>query len=72
MESCYSLWQVATVNFNGDVIPCCSEFSRKDAIGNLLEEPFRKIWNNEKYKNLRRQNKGTLNCQACHIDKETQ
>ena len=71
MQSCYSLWQVATVNFNGDVIPCCSEFSRKDAIGNLFEEPFRKIWNNEKYRNLRRQNKETLNCQVCHVDKET-
>lgn len=71
LESCYSLWQVATVNFNGDVIPCCSEFSRKDAIGNLFEEPFRKIWNNEIYRQLRRQNKKTLNCSACHVDKAT-
>jgi radical SAM protein with 4Fe4S-binding SPASM domain len=71
MESCYSLWQVATVNFNGDVIPCCSEFSRKDAIGNLFEEPFSKIWNNNKYRDLRKQNKKNLNCSACHVDKVT-
>jgi len=71
VESCYSLWQVATVNFNGDVIPCCSEFSRKDAIGNLFEEPFKKIWNNEKYRNLRRQNRKKLNCNVCHADKGT-
>lgn len=71
MERCYSLWQVATVNFNGDVIPCCSEFSRTDAIGNIFEEPFAKIWNNEKYRRLRRENKGTMNCRACHVDKDT-
>jgi len=71
VESCYSLWQVATVNFNGDVIPCCSEFSPKDAIGNLFQEPFKRIWNNKKIRNLRRHNKKRINCYACHVDKET-
>jgi radical SAM protein with 4Fe4S-binding SPASM domain len=71
VESCYSLWQVATVNFNGDVMPCCSEFSPKDTIGNLFEEPFKVIWNNEKFQNLRRKNKKGINCYACHVDKET-
>jgi radical SAM protein with 4Fe4S-binding SPASM domain len=71
VESCYSLWQVATVNFNGDVIPCCSEFSGEDALGNVLIEPFKKIWNNEKYQSLRKLNKKELNCAACHVDKKT-
>ncbi len=71
VEKCYSLWQVATVNFNGDVLPCCSEFSREDAIGNVFEAPFKKIWNNEKYVALRKANKETLNCPACHVDKDT-
>lgn len=71
VQLCYSLWQVATINFNGDVFPCCSEYSRDDAIGNVFEEPFRKIWNNETYKRLRKFNQKTLNCQICHSDKGT-
>jgi radical SAM protein with 4Fe4S-binding SPASM domain len=68
---CNALWQTPTVNFNGDVFPCCSEFSREDAIGNVFDEPFRNIWNNKRYKVLRRLNKKKLNCESCHIDKET-
>ncbi len=71
VEKCYSLWQVATINFNGDVFPCCSEFSPKDVLGNVLDEPFKKIWNNRRYKDLRKKNIARLNCNACHVDKNT-
>jgi radical SAM protein with 4Fe4S-binding SPASM domain len=71
VNKCYSLWQVATVNFNGDVFPCCSEFSTRDVIGNVLNEPFKSIWNNGKFRELRKANKGNTNCNACHLDKET-
>ena len=71
VSRCYSLWQVAMVNFNGDVLPCCSEYSRLDAIGNVFEEPFHKIWNNRRYMDLRRHNRHRLNCEICHKDKDT-
>ncbi len=68
---CYSLWQTVTVNFNGDVFPCCSEFSPQDVLGNVLREPFDRIWNGEPYRRLRHRDKGRINCEACHADKET-
>lgn len=68
---CHSLWQTMVVNFNGDVFPCCSEWSPKDAMGNIFKEPVGEIWNNVRYRTLRRLNKKSLNCEACHTDKET-
>lgn len=44
----------------GYVIPCCAvlmsnkrEFLRKHSFGNILEEPFKKIWNSERYRRFR-------------------
>lgn len=71
VDKCYSLWQVATINFNGDVFPCCSEFSPVDVIGNVFKEDFKKIWNNQKYIELRKKNRNSINCKACHKDQQT-
>ena len=69
---CYRLWQVMTVNFNGDVFPCCSEWSPKDALGNVLQQPVNAIWNNAEYQRRRVNNKsGPPRCDDCHVDKET-
>ena len=69
---CYQLWQVMTVNFNGDVFPCCSEWSPKDALGNVLREPVNAIWNHAEYRRRRGNNKsGPPRCDDCHIDKDT-
>ena len=71
-DKCYSLWQVMTVNFNGDVFPCCSEWSRRDSLGNVLREPVSHIWNSPEYKRRRQNNKsGPPACSDCHVDKET-
>ncbi len=71
VEKCYSLWQVATINFNGDVFPCCSEFSPIDVLGNILKDDFKTIWNNSKFVQLRKENKKSINCRACHVDQNT-
>lgn len=69
---CYQLWQVMTVNFNGDVFPCCSEWSPKDALGNVLRESVSDIWNHAEYRRRRANNKsGPPRCNDCHIDKDT-
>jgi radical SAM protein with 4Fe4S-binding SPASM domain len=71
-EKCYSLWQFMSVNFNGDVFPCCSEWSPKDAIGNILRQPFMEIWNGPEYRRLRTGNKNMpRDCDTCHKDKAT-
>ena len=47
---CFQLWQVMTVNFNGDVFPCCGEWAPEDALGNVLRQSVRQIWNSVVYR----------------------
>ena len=69
---CYQLWQVMTVNFNGDVFPCCGEWSPKDSLGNVLHQPVSAIWNHSEYRRRRANNKsGPPRCDECHLDKDT-
>ncbi len=48
---CYIGWTFTQITSWGDVRPCCSCSS---VMGNVLEEPFAKIWNNEKYIEMRK------------------
>ena len=68
---CHHLWQAVSVNFNGDVFPCCSEFSPADRLGNVLEQPFAPLWNGPAYRARRALNKGAVDCSRCHLDRET-
>lgn len=59
----------------GHVTPCCGqneanqrEWQKKMALGNALEQPFRKIWYSPRYKRMRqliRQNKCPKECALC-------
>ncbi|MFG0317198.1 MAG: radical SAM/SPASM domain-containing protein [Planctomycetota bacterium JB042] len=68
---CHHLWQSVSVNFNGDVFPCCSEFAPSDRLVNVLDEPLAPVWNSEELRRRRRANRGPVNCDRCHGDKET-
>lgn len=50
---CDALWKNPVVHPGGIVFPCCMIVEKKYAVGNLLENDFRSIWNNEKYQELR-------------------
>jgi radical SAM protein with 4Fe4S-binding SPASM domain len=72
VDRCYTLWQVMTVNFNGDVFPCCSEWSPLDSLGNVLRQDVREIWNGPAYRWLRARNRTAPRaCNECHQDRET-
>lgn len=48
-------WGSAYIAANGDVVPCCVVGNSKVAkMGNLHEQPMREIWNNARYRRLRR------------------
>ncbi|MCX5714498.1 MAG: radical SAM protein, partial [Candidatus Omnitrophica bacterium] len=51
---CNWLWEAIAINPNGSVSPCCSVEDEKDDFGNIFDQPFQKIWNNEKYRQARR------------------
>ena len=52
---CAWLWQSSYISANGDVVPCCHiADSSVVKMGNVFDEPFTDIWNNDKYRELRR------------------
>lgn len=77
--SCCMAWMEPYIMMNGFVSQCCAvfisnnrDFIRDHAHGNVLEENFRDIWNNESYKTLRYtiNNPGKpipMQCAGCRI-----
>jgi radical SAM protein with 4Fe4S-binding SPASM domain len=51
---CSYLWNVATINWDGAVLPCCWVYDSRDSYGNILQQDFKEIWNNEKFRSSRR------------------
>jgi len=51
---CEWIYSTMTVLVNGDVVPCCRDPCGTIILGNLFQENFGDIWNNEKYRKLRK------------------
>jgi len=51
---CRRPWEIASILSNGDVVPCCWDYDDSMKVGNVLEEPFTKIWNGPAYRELRK------------------
>lgn len=68
-------WTMPFIFSDGSVIPCCAgneansrEFQVKTRLGNILEEPFEKIWKGEAYRRLRdmvHEGKVPVQCRSC-------
>lgn len=58
-----------SVDINGDVLQCCSDWKRENVLGNVLSTNVYDVWNNEKYKQLRMSlmsnNRKQLLCAKC-------
>ncbi len=52
---CRRLWFGSVVTWDGDVIPCCYDKDATHRFGNIVNNPFREIWNNTAYNDFRRQ-----------------
>ena len=50
---------------NGDVVPCCHDYSHDYKMGNAFKESLIDIWNNQKYKKFRKDYKNGTN-QLCN------
>ncbi len=63
-------WQSSYIAANGDVVPCCRiADSSVVKMGNVFDEPFADIWNNDKYRELRRRIAGDdipHYCRGCY------
>ncbi|MDH3197818.1 MAG: SPASM domain-containing protein [Candidatus Krumholzibacteria bacterium] len=50
---CHHPWVHITVDFKGNVVPCCRDLRSEYVCGNLLETPMREIWNGPRFVALR-------------------
>jgi MoaA/NifB/PqqE/SkfB family radical SAM enzyme len=77
-ERCVLPWAQTYVLRDGTVLPCClygqklrrAEVTRLHGHGNIFDTPFHDIWNNEKFRRIRRDLKeGTLRglCEGCPV-----
>ena len=51
-------WEAIAINTNGSVSSCCSVEDEKDDFGNIFDQSFEDLWNNEKYQTARDYIKG--------------
>jgi len=68
---CTKVWKMANVLANGDVVPCCYDFSAEMKVGNINEKPLTRIWNGPEYRELRKniffKKKRNLKCRVCTV-----
>ncbi len=67
---CAAPWGHIHTTPNGDLYPCCYN---RDKMGNINDSNFQEIFNNEKYKNLRRQflaNERPAGCIKCFTQED--
>jgi len=69
---CYMPWYSTFVTWDGWVNPCDFSCDNEIVFGNVFKEPFKKIWNNKKYRKFRMQvlnnRKSIKLCKGCSVD----
>jgi radical SAM protein with 4Fe4S-binding SPASM domain len=53
--SCNRPWETLTVTWDGDVVPCCYDYDKKEPLGNVRDQTLMAIWNGEPMRRLREQ-----------------
>jgi len=53
--TCTLPWEVMTIAWNGDVLPCCYDYNGRYVLGNMGEQPLADIWNGDKLQSLRKE-----------------
>jgi len=50
---CWKLWHANVITWDGLVVPCCFDKDAMHRLGNLKNQSFKTVWNNENYKQFR-------------------
>jgi len=74
LADCDRLMQQAYILWDGECVLCCVDWERTTVMGNVATESLEKIWQNDKYLQIRRnylagQVAGTL-CAGCQVQDE--
>lgn len=70
---CYRQWLTFTVLWDGRVSLCCADFDGREILGDLRTSTIAEIWNNERYREVRRaqlEHGGPSLCQSCDLPKK--
>jgi radical SAM protein with 4Fe4S-binding SPASM domain len=51
--TCELPWRKMTVNWDGDITPCCYDHDKRYVLGNIVESTLSEIWNGERMQLLR-------------------
>jgi radical SAM protein with 4Fe4S-binding SPASM domain len=52
---CSKLWEANVITWDGMVVPCCFDKDATHRLGDLKNQSFREIWQNENYKRFRKE-----------------
>ena len=52
-QPCYYPFYKVLIDHDGDVLICSNDWKKELPVGNILNEPFLKIWSNKKFNDLR-------------------
>ena len=52
---CWKLWHANVITWDGLVVPCCFDKDATHQLGNLQMQSFKQIWNNDNYKQFRKE-----------------
>ncbi|MGN6603088.1 MAG: radical SAM/SPASM domain-containing protein [Ginsengibacter sp.] len=63
---CSKLWEANVITWDGMVVPCCFDKDATHRLGDLKNQSFREIWQNENYKRFRKElTKSRKNIDIC-------
>ncbi|MEO6838665.1 MAG: radical SAM/SPASM domain-containing protein [Ginsengibacter sp.] len=51
---CWKLWQANVITWDGMVVPCCFDKDATHQLGDLKNQSFKEIWQNDQYKKFRK------------------
>lgn len=52
---CWKLWHANVITWDGLVVPCCFDKDAMHQLGNLKNQSFRQVWNNDNYRQFRKE-----------------
>lgn len=55
LNHCWKLWHACVVTWDGLVVPCCFDKDAQHQLGDLKQQPFRKLWQGPAYQAFRAQ-----------------
>ena len=78
-KRCHFLWKTVTISWDGSISPCCCVYDSSTDFGDLRQQSFKEIWNNDRYRGARslfgrsaavREGAVTI-CSPCKVFKKT-